>query len=106
MLQGDLSKSSLYREEAVEAITESLDCPSTKVQEQSSKALLMLGGCFSYNGEATAEDWLLQQAGFHERLRGSFRQKEMVDGNLVSFNIATYQQNKFTSRKSSSLKKN
>lgn len=81
-LLGDLSKSSLYREEAVEAITESLDCPSTKVQEQSSKALLMLGGCFSYNGEATAEDWLLQQAGFHERLRGSFRQKEMFDGNL------------------------
>ncbi|KAJ6410589.1 hypothetical protein OIU84_007353 [Salix udensis] len=83
-LLGDLSKSSLYREEAVEAITESLDCQrcSTKVQEQSAKALLMLGGCFSYNEEATAEEWLLQQAGFHERLRGSFRSKEIVDGNL------------------------
>ncbi|KAJ6688537.1 hypothetical protein OIU74_017111 [Salix koriyanagi] len=83
-LLGDLSKSSLYREEAVEAITESLDCHrcSTKVQEQSAKALLMLGGCFSYNEEATAEEWLLQQAGFHDRLRGSFRSKEIVDGNL------------------------
>ncbi|CAK7336954.1 unnamed protein product [Dovyalis caffra] len=80
----DLSKSSLYREEAVEAITQSLECHncSTKVQEQTAKALLMLGGCFSYNGEETAEEWLLQQAGFHERLRGSFRRKEIVDGNL------------------------
>ena len=103
MLQGDLSKSSLYREEAVEAITESLDCQrcSTKVQEQSAKALLMLGGCFSYNEEATAEEWLLQQAGFHERLRGSFRSKEIVDGNLVRFNRETYQKNKITFRKKS-----
>ncbi|KAI9384837.1 hypothetical protein POPTR_012G118600v4 [Populus trichocarpa] len=83
-LMGDLSQSNLYREEAVEAITESLECHncSTKVQEQSAKALLMLGGCFSYSGEASAEEWLLRQAGFHERLRGSFQRKEIVDGNL------------------------
>ncbi|XP_011001312.1 PREDICTED: putative E3 ubiquitin-protein ligase LIN isoform X3 [Populus euphratica] len=83
-LMGDLSQSNLYREEAVEAITESLECHncSTKVQEQSAKALLMLGGCFSYSGEASAEEWLLRQAGFHERLRDSFQRKEIVDGNL------------------------
>ncbi|KAF9671850.1 hypothetical protein SADUNF_Sadunf12G0092900 [Salix dunnii] len=83
-LMGDLSHSSLYREEAVEAITESLECHncSTKVQEQSAKALLMLGRVFSYSGEASSEEWLLRQAGFHERLRGSFRRKEIVDGNL------------------------
>ena len=106
MLQGDLSQSNLYREEAVEAITESLECHncSTKVQEQSAKALLMFGGCFSYSGEVLAEEWLLRQAGFHERLRGSFQRKEIVDGNLVSFNIASYQQNEFTFRKDFILK--
>ncbi|KAJ6882727.1 hypothetical protein NC651_029111 [Populus alba x Populus x berolinensis] len=105
-LMGDLSQSNLYREEAVEAITESLECHncSTKVQEQSAKALLMLGGCFSYSGEVLAEEWLLRQAGFHERLRGSFQRKEIVDGNLVSFNIASYQQNEFTFRKDFILK--
>ncbi|KAJ6671910.1 hypothetical protein OIU85_013271 [Salix viminalis] len=83
-LMGDLSHSSLYREEAVEAITESLECHncSTKVQEQSAKALLMLGGVFSNSGVASEEEWLLQQAGFHERLQGSFRREEIVDGNL------------------------
>ncbi|KAJ6375192.1 hypothetical protein OIU77_000214 [Salix suchowensis] len=83
-LMGDLSHSSLYREEAVEAITESLECHncSTKVQEQSAKALLMLGGVFSNSGVASEEEWLLQQAGFHERLQGSFQREEKVDGNL------------------------
>ncbi|KAJ6764599.1 hypothetical protein OIU74_023483 [Salix koriyanagi] len=83
-LMGDLLHSSLYREEAVEAITESLECQncSTKVQEQSAKALLMLGGVFSNSGVASEEEWLLQQAGFHERLQGSFRREEIVDGNL------------------------
>ncbi|KAJ6748210.1 hypothetical protein OIU79_029348 [Salix purpurea] len=90
-LMGDLSHSSLYREEAVEAITESLECHncSTKVQEQSAKALLMLGGVFSNSGVASEEEWLLQQAGFHERLQGSSRREEIVDGNLVSLNIAS-----------------
>lgn len=96
MSQGDLSKTSVYREEAVEAITESLNCNkhNTEVQEQSAKALLLLGSCFSYTGEATAEEWLLQQAGFHERLRGSFRRNEIVDGNLVRHRLASNQQKK------------
>ncbi|PON62038.1 Coatomer beta subunit [Trema orientale] len=67
-LLGDLSKCSIYREEAVEAIIAALDCQKCheKVQEQSARALLMLGGRFSYNGEASIENWLLEQAGFHE----------------------------------------
>ncbi|KAJ4827018.1 hypothetical protein Tsubulata_025858 [Turnera subulata] len=83
-LLGDLSKSSLYREEAVEAIVESLDCQkySTKVQEQSSRALVMLGGCFSNAGETTTEEWLLQQAGFHEGSHSSFHSREIMDRNL------------------------
>lgn len=67
-MQGGLSKCSIYREEAVDAIIAALDCQTCheKVQEQSAKALLMLGGRFSYTGEASIESWLLEQAGFHE----------------------------------------
>lgn len=65
MLQGDSSQCSIYREEAVEAIISALECDSHNqtVQEQSSRALLLLGGRFSYTGEASSETWLLKQAG-------------------------------------------
>lgn len=67
-MQGDVSKCSIYREEAVEAIIAALDCQNChdSVQEQSARALLMLGGRFSDTGEASIENWLLEQAGFHE----------------------------------------
>lgn len=87
MLQGDSMKSSVYREEAVEAMITSLDCKicNDEVQEQSARALMMLGGRFSYTGEAWAERWLLQQAGFHESAWDSFRCKEIViDGFIHS----------------------
>lgn len=73
-------KCSVYREEAVEAIITALSCQicHKKVQEQSARALLMLAGQFSYTGEASAEKWLLQQAGFHESLGDSFHSKEIV----------------------------
>ncbi|XWS18717.1 hypothetical protein CRYUN_Cryun32bG0068800 [Craigia yunnanensis] len=80
-LLGDPLGSSVYREEAVEAIIEALDCEkcNDKIQEQSARALMMLGGRFSYMGEATTEHWLLEQAGFHENLGDSFHRKEIVD---------------------------
>ncbi|KAJ9168599.1 hypothetical protein P3X46_020099 [Hevea brasiliensis] len=83
-LLGDPLKSSLYREDAVEAIIRALDCQNcnSKVQEQSTRALLMLGGYFSHIREAKAEEWLLEQAGFHERSVDSFFCKEVIDGNL------------------------
>ncbi|KAL5577667.1 hypothetical protein UlMin_019366 [Ulmus minor] len=69
-LLGDPSECSIYREEAVEAIIAALDyqiCEEKeKVQEQAARALLILGGQFSYTGEASIEHWLLQQAGFNE----------------------------------------
>lgn len=81
----------MCREEAVEALIEALDCEkcNAKVQEQMARALLMFGGCLSYTGEATAEDWLLQEAGFHEKSQGSFHREEIVVMNLVSFTIAS-----------------
>ncbi|KAK6264394.1 hypothetical protein SCA6_019828 [Theobroma cacao] len=80
-LLGDPLRCSVYREEAVEAIIEALDCEkcNEKIQEQSARALMMLGGRFSCMGEATTENWLLQQAGFHEKLEDSFHSKEIVD---------------------------
>ncbi|XP_021295050.1 putative E3 ubiquitin-protein ligase LIN-1 isoform X2 [Herrania umbratica] len=80
-LLGDPLRCSVYREEAVEAIIEALDCEkcNEKIQEHSARALMMLGGRFSCMGEATTENWLLQQAGFHEKLEDSFHSKEIVD---------------------------
>ncbi|XP_039070169.1 putative E3 ubiquitin-protein ligase LIN-2 [Hibiscus syriacus] len=78
---GDPLRLSVYREEALESIVDALDCEKCnhKIQEQSARALLMLGGCFSYNGEATTENWLLEQVGFNENLGSSFQTKEIVD---------------------------
>ncbi|XWS19934.1 hypothetical protein CRYUN_Cryun31cG0058700 [Craigia yunnanensis] len=80
-LLGDPLRCSVYREEAVEVIIEALDCEkcNDKIQEQSARALMMLGGRFSYMGEATTENWLLQKAGFHENLGDSCHRKEIVD---------------------------
>ncbi|KAB2007724.1 hypothetical protein ES319_D10G049800v1 [Gossypium barbadense] len=83
-LLGDPFRCSVYREEAVEVIIETLDCEkcNDKIQQQSAKALTMLGGRFSYMGEATTESWLLKQAGFHENLEDSFQKKEIGDNFL------------------------
>lgn len=77
-LLGDPFRCSVYREEAVEVIIETLDCEkcNDKIQQQSAKALTMLGGRFSYMGEATTESWLLKQAGFHENLEDSFKRRK------------------------------
>ncbi|XVF25366.1 hypothetical protein REPUB_Repub13aG0206600 [Reevesia pubescens] len=80
-LMGDPLRCSVYRDEAVETIIEALDCEKCddKIQEQSARALMMLGGRFSDMGEATTENWLLEQAGFHENLRDSFHKKDIFD---------------------------
>lgn len=90
MLQGDPLKCSVYRDEAVEAITAALDCHicNEKVQEQSARALLILGGRFSYTGVPTAEKQLLKEAGFDDSSGDSFNGKDIVVDkfiHLVSF---------------------
>ncbi|KAJ0968858.1 hypothetical protein J5N97_021735 [Dioscorea zingiberensis] len=57
---------SIYREEAVDGIIVSLERSlyDRKLIENSSKALLMLGGHFSSSGKLMIETWLLKQAGF------------------------------------------
>ncbi|KAE9594813.1 hypothetical protein Lalb_Chr18g0057761 [Lupinus albus] len=77
----DPFKGSLYREEAIDAIVATLNnqiC-NDRVQEQSAKALLLLGGHFSCRGESLMKKWLLQQAGFREiSLEDSFPGNESV----------------------------
>lgn len=57
---------SIYREEAAKIITHSLrSCLSEdNAVPNTRKALLMLGGIFSFSGDLLAEDWMLKQAGF------------------------------------------
>ncbi|XP_010272313.1 PREDICTED: putative E3 ubiquitin-protein ligase LIN [Nelumbo nucifera] len=84
LLQLDLLEDSfqysVYREEAVDAIITALDCKTCneKVQQQSARSLLLLGGRFSYMGEASTETWLLKQAGFDDSTDDSFHGKEIV----------------------------
>ena len=65
-MQVEPTRYSVYREEAVDSIILALDlCLSdTKFIPDSRRALLMLGGHFSFSGEVLLETWLLKQAGF------------------------------------------
>lgn len=66
MLQVEPRKYSIYREEAVDAITEALNGSLTdeKIQENCCRALLILGGQFSSSGKLLTETWILNQAGY------------------------------------------
>lgn len=68
LLEDNYLKGSIYREQAIEAIVAALNCQmcDDRVQQQSAKALLLLGGHFSYAGESLMENLLLQKAGFQE----------------------------------------
>lgn len=67
-MQEDHFKGSIYRAEAIETIVEALNCEmcNDRVQQQSARALLLLGGHFSCTGESLMEKLLLQKAGFRE----------------------------------------
>lgn len=74
MLQGDPTVCSVYREEVLEEIIKALDCQvfNECVQEQSARALLILGGRFSYTGEPVVEQWVLKEAGYDDYLVDSY----------------------------------
>ncbi|XP_062185077.1 uncharacterized protein LOC133888747 [Phragmites australis] len=59
-------KDSMHREEAAKIITHSLRCclSEENVAPNTRKALLLLGGHFSFSGDLLAEEWMLKQAGF------------------------------------------
>ncbi|KAG8385135.1 hypothetical protein BUALT_Bualt03G0010300 [Buddleja alternifolia] len=67
-LMGDPLGCSVYREEAIDTIVKALECGvfEEKIQEQSARALLILGGHFSYTGAPEVERWLLKKVALHE----------------------------------------
>ncbi|CAN6454389.1 unnamed protein product [Victoria cruziana] len=79
-LLGDSLGHSIYRAEAIDAIITFLDFTAydLKVQEQSAKALLLLGGRFSYSGETFIEVWLLEQAGMDDICSNMFDDKVAI----------------------------
>ncbi|KAK7246098.1 hypothetical protein RIF29_40957 [Crotalaria pallida] len=80
-LMEDPFRGSLYRAEAIDAVVTALNCETCnhRVQEESARALLLLGGHFTCRGESLMEKWLLQQAGFQEIcLEDSYHGKEIV----------------------------
>jgi len=68
VLQEDPFQGSLYRSEAIQALVAALNCQTCNdgVQQQSARALYLLGGHFSPSGESLMEKSLLQKAGFRE----------------------------------------
>lgn len=90
MLQEDPFKGSLYRAEAIEAFVAALNCQTCndRVQQQSARALLLLGGHFSLSGESLMEKSLLQKAGFQEIcLEDPFPGKEIVVYDPIHKNV-------------------
>lgn len=80
ILQGDPLQYSVYREEAIDAIVAVMERNShnKKVQEQCSRALLLLAGRFSSTGMVTAEAWLLKKAGLDDGPQDSFTSRELL----------------------------
>ncbi|KAJ3679298.1 hypothetical protein LUZ60_017309 [Juncus effusus] len=78
-LLGDPSQYSVYREEAIEALISSLEHNSNnkKMQENCTKALLLLAGRFNRSGEAESEAYFLKRAGLDDVTVGeSFRSSD------------------------------
>jgi hypothetical protein len=67
-LQVEPQKYSIYREEAIDAITMALEdsLVDEKVREKCCRALLILGRRFSFSGKSLTESWILKQAGFKD----------------------------------------
>ena len=66
MLQVEPRKYSIYREEAVDSISVTLDgsLSDEKIRAKYCRALLILGGRFSSSGMIMTEDGILKQTGF------------------------------------------
>ncbi|KAK3143888.1 hypothetical protein QOZ80_4AG0306240 [Eleusine coracana subsp. coracana] len=67
------SNNNTYREEAAKTITHSLRCclSDDNVAPNTRKALLLLGGQFSFSGDLLVEHWMLKQAGFIDDSRAT-----------------------------------
>lgn len=89
MLQVEPWKCSIYKAEAVDAITVSLDgsLSNKKIQAKCCRALLILGGRFSSSGKIMTEDWILEQTGFLDGPNPISLEYEEDDIEVVDANI-------------------
>ncbi|KAL3616748.1 hypothetical protein CASFOL_039142 [Castilleja foliolosa] len=85
-LMEDTIEHSVYREEAIDAIIKSLDLRDfdEKTQELSTRALLILGGHFSYIGEPEVERWLLRKAGLDDNVTNSLCGKDITNDRCLN----------------------
>ncbi|XP_014519006.1 putative E3 ubiquitin-protein ligase LIN-1 isoform X3 [Vigna radiata var. radiata] len=91
-LMEDPFKGSLYRSEAIQALVAALNCQTCndRVQQQSARALYLLGGHFSHSGEPLMENSLLEKAGFREIcFQDSYPGKENVVYDSIHKHIKT-----------------
>ncbi|XP_059278448.1 uncharacterized protein LOC132032759 isoform X2 [Lycium ferocissimum] len=67
-IMADTDMPNTYRDDAVDAMTMALESSLSdeRSREICCKALLILGGHFSFSGKIMTEDWILTQAGFLE----------------------------------------
>ncbi|XP_027930903.1 putative E3 ubiquitin-protein ligase LIN isoform X2 [Vigna unguiculata] len=89
-LMEDPFKGSLYRSEAIQALVAALNCQACndREQQQSARALYLLGGHFSHSGEPLMENSLLQKAGFREIcFEDSYPGKENVVYDSIHKNV-------------------
>ncbi|XP_047158644.1 putative E3 ubiquitin-protein ligase LIN isoform X2 [Vigna umbellata] len=89
-LMEDPFKGSLYRSEAIQALVTALNCQTCddRVQQQSARALYLLGGHFSHSGEPLMENSLLEKAGFREIcFEDSYPGKENVVYDSIHKNV-------------------
>ncbi|XP_014519004.1 putative E3 ubiquitin-protein ligase LIN isoform X1 [Vigna radiata var. radiata] len=89
-LMEDPFKGSLYRSEAIQALVAALNCQTCndRVQQQSARALYLLGGHFSHSGEPLMENSLLEKAGFREIcFQDSYPGKENVVYDSIHKNV-------------------
>lgn len=95
-LQIEPKKYSIYREEAIDAITVALEdsLVDEKVQEKCCQALLFLGGCFSFSGKLLTRSWILKQAGFKDSCGGSSLENQdenlLVDDTISSVQLLPF----------------
>ncbi|XP_051128946.1 putative E3 ubiquitin-protein ligase LIN-1 isoform X2 [Andrographis paniculata] len=97
-LVGDPPKhSSVFIEEAMDAIVKALACCvlDEKVQEQSARALLILGGQFSYTGEPEVEKWLLRKAHSDEYLETWSGKKDTCNSSSQDLSLPQNEEDKW-----------
>ncbi|KAK8601937.1 hypothetical protein V6N12_051759 [Hibiscus sabdariffa] len=85
----DPKKYGLYREQAVDTITEALDSSliNEEIREKCCRALLILGGRFSLSGNLVTEGWILKVAGIDDDSEANSIKKEEkldIDDSIIS----------------------